>query len=960
MLYRVLSKAVIGLLGVMTCWIACAAQTPSPTPPSISSKVSFGDHDIGTATSQSRIETNNDNASVNVSLTISGPNPGDVPGDFRATPCLNKVSSKKSCQITVVFNPIAIGKDKGEGEERNATLTVINDKGELLEQVLLSGRAFQNINVSPAVIEFEGQIASSSSVSRNVRVTNYTNSAVNSIAVTATGDFTENHTTCATPLAPGGSCGILVTFAPKQAGATSGSITITANASSLGDLPRSVALNASGLNRCKAPEFSFGSWNFRLVLIISGLYFLGLVLVRWHMIAKPARAQLVAEIEAVRSRAVAETASYPDSPELNERLARIHFLLDEAEYPFKYQGFPINPKAQGRRTDPLDVVPPWHTGSTRFFNALFWTRGQELAGWSLAHEAELQLIALLPAEGVRARLETAESQLREMNTPLAVALADHVREALTSGEALIVERATRLLQQFQLLVKQTSGPDAARQAWLADLQQRLLNSLQQFSDWTQQIAGDATTLAQCGSRLQSFSKTAATYQGLYSDLGKVPDPGRLPNQLGSLLKEITDFFSRLTDTIKKAPDTDDQTVTLDTCNKFFVSLVTLGSDAKILFNRLKDSAPPDQIKVYQVLLDLCKAQGSLASVMMQATIPSPANGLLHDLLAALQAQNQLIQKINQAAVSGSAADFGDCRDLVLQLANLPMLSPDLMARIDGLLLAQAPAPLARWRALLAEALGLIYESTDNDFFQLASWHNKMMWLVGCALLLMVALAVTLGNAVLLLLGAVGGLLSRLTRTTAAADVPNDYGASWGSLFLSPLTGALSAWGGILLIMLGLKLNVLGAALNLDWCNPYEPVALAIALLFGFSERLFDSVTSQIQDKLLKSPPSSPAPATANPVSAAPAPKITSVSPASATIGKEVQLTVRGANFQRGAAASVTKDTGDPSPAKLDFTDATSVVVACTPSGAKAFTATLTITNPDKQVATAKIDVGASS
>jgi hypothetical protein len=83
-------------------------------------------------------------------------------------------------------------------------------------------------------------------------------------------------------------------------------------------------------------------------------------------------------------------------------------------------------------------------------------------------------------------------------------------------------------------------------------------------------------------------------------------------------------------------------------------------------------------------------------------------------------------------------------------------------------------------------------------------------------------------------------------------VPNDYGATWGSLFLSPSPGALPAWGGILLIISGLKLNILGTALNLDWCNPYEPVALAIALLFGFSGRLFDSVTGQIQDKLLKS------------------------------------------------------------------------------------------------------------
>ncbi len=209
----------------------------------------------------------------------------------------------------------------------------------------------------------------------------------------------------------------------------------------------------------------------------------------------------------------------------------------------------------------------------------------------------------------------------------------------------------------------------------------------------------------------------------------------------------------------------------------------------------------------------------------------------------------------------------------------------------------------------------------------------------------------------MLLGAVGGLLSRLTRTTAAADVPNDYGATWGSLFLSPLTGALSAWGGILLIILGLKLNILGTALNLDWCNPYEPVGLAIALLFGFSERLFDSVTNQLQDRLLKAPPPS-GPAANTPAPAAPDPRIASLSPNSATIGKEVQITVSGANFQQGATVTVTKDTGESVPAKLNFKNAATVVVTCTRIGTKAFTAALTIVNPDKQVVAAKLDIAA--
>jgi len=70
--------------------------------------------------------------------------------------------------------------------------------------------------------------------------------------------------------------------------------------------------------------------------------------------------------------------------------------------------------------------------------------------------------------------------------------------------------------------------------------------------------------------------------------------------------------------------------------------------------------------------------------------------------------------------------------------------------------------------------------------------------------------------------------------------------------------------------------------------------------------------------------------------------------------------VRGANFQPGATATLTKDTGEATPAKFDFKDNTTAIVTCTPAGTKAFTATLTIANPDKQNATAKLDVVTTS
>jgi hypothetical protein len=161
--------------------------------------------------------------------------------------------------------------------------------------------------------------------------------------------------------------------------------------------------------------------------------------------------------------------------------------------------------------------------------------------------------------------------------------------------------------------------------------------------------------------------------------------------------------------------------------------------------------------------------------------------------------------------------------------------------------------LAGRRALLAEALSAYYQSLDNVFADLVSWQNKTSWLVGCGLVLMIALTGAIPHhSLLLLVGATGGLLSRLSRSLDRKDVPTDYGASWTTLFLSPVAGALGAWAGILVAGLAVKLNVLGSDFDVNWIDPCQmpPLTLAVALLFGFSERLLDSVLDKAEGKAL--------------------------------------------------------------------------------------------------------------
>lgn len=150
------------------------------------------------------------------------------------------------------------------------------------------------------------------------------------------------------------------------------------------------------------------------------------------------------------------------------------------------------------------------------------------------------------------------------------------------------------------------------------------------------------------------------------------------------------------------------------------------------------------------------------------------------------------------------------------------------------------------RRLLGKGQALIHNARDDNYVSLMDWQNKAMFLAMVGLLLMVTLGALAGNSLLFFAGAVGGLLSRMTRVVQRPKTAVDYGASWGTLFLSPLFGALCGWCGVLLISLltNPKLSVLGPLFNaIRWSYPVNPSTLAMAIVLGFSERLFQSLVT---------------------------------------------------------------------------------------------------------------------
>ena len=171
--------------------------------------------------------------------------------------------------------------------------------------------------------------------------------------------------------------------------------------------------------------------------------------------------------------------------------------------------------------------------------------------------------------------------------------------------------------------------------------------------------------------------------------------------------------------------------------------------------------------------------------------------------------------------------------------------------------------VAHLKQQLSEGLSLLYSETDKGFAELMEWHNKAMFLVFLALVGIATLGIAFHHEELFLLGAVGGLMSRMTRSLFRADVPNDYGASWTTLFLSPLLGSISAWVGITLIVWLREMEVLGPALGrIAWDRPIDAVMIATAFALGFSERLFTSLLSKVEGKVtdeLNKPPAPAAP-----------------------------------------------------------------------------------------------------
>jgi hypothetical protein len=156
--------------------------------------------------------------------------------------------------------------------------------------------------------------------------------------------------------------------------------------------------------------------------------------------------------------------------------------------------------------------------------------------------------------------------------------------------------------------------------------------------------------------------------------------------------------------------------------------------------------------------------------------------------------------------------------------------------------------LNTYRAYLDELLGEIYEASNGNAIQLAGLYNRATWVILVALLPLAVLA-GLGYGVLLVAGAIGGLVSRMQRLVFSTRIPVTYGSSWAPLFCAPILGALAAWAGLVLISLLQTAGVLQlTALQTSLADLKAPSAavLGTAILLGVSERFLLRLEKQAE------------------------------------------------------------------------------------------------------------------
>ena len=217
--------------GSLSVALSGTGETPgvvnlSPT------SIDFGQVKVGTTSKPLSVtaENSGQSAAAIASVTVSGP------FVLATNSCgTTSLAGASDCQLQVAFAPASAGPATG-------WLTMVDDAGTQTVQLNGTGAAPPTDSLSSTSLSFPDTIISQTSPPQNLTIANSGDLPLGSIAVSLTGPFQVTNN-CTTVLPAHSNCSLAVVFAPTQAGAQSGQLTISDEIKAT----QTVALRGTGL-----------------------------------------------------------------------------------------------------------------------------------------------------------------------------------------------------------------------------------------------------------------------------------------------------------------------------------------------------------------------------------------------------------------------------------------------------------------------------------------------------------------------------------------------------------------------------------------------------------------------------------------------------------------------------------------------------------------------------------------
>ncbi len=177
--------------------------------------------------------SNTGTATLNIgSITTSG----DFAQVTSPKPCGSTLAAGANCKIKVTFTPTQTG-------TRTGNITITDNASNSPQMVPLSGTGAPQATLTPATATYTTRTVGTTSPAKVFTLANKQSVALNSIAISTSGDFSVSTTTCTTSLAAKSNCKISVTFTPAATGTRTGTLKVADSAT---NSPQTSSLTGTG------------------------------------------------------------------------------------------------------------------------------------------------------------------------------------------------------------------------------------------------------------------------------------------------------------------------------------------------------------------------------------------------------------------------------------------------------------------------------------------------------------------------------------------------------------------------------------------------------------------------------------------------------------------------------------------------------------------------------------------